>query len=114
MPLHMVARREQHENLMGKILLTKNYNNKHVNELLTQPPLTTITMKELISAMESLKFTVEIAKGSHYKFRFPPCPDLLPLIVPKPHGGKNTVKRVYIKIIQNQIIEILERKKNLL
>ena len=99
---------------MGKILLTKNYNNKHVADLLTQPPLATITMKELISAMGTLGFTAEIAKGSHYKFRFPPCPDLLPLVVPKPHGGKNEVKRVYIKMIQNQIIEIIERKKNIL
>lgn len=99
---------------MGKICIYKKYNNKHVDDILVTPPLKTITMKELLSALNALGFVVKTINGSHYKIGFPQCPEVVIPIIPKPHGGKNEIKRDYIRKIQNAIIEINERKKNIL
>ena len=99
---------------MDPIQLNKSYNNKCVERLLVRPPLCTITMKELLSAMESLGFVVENVRGSHYKFSHPQCSEVTIPIIPKPHGGSNEVKRAYIRHIQDAIVEINERKNNIL
>jgi predicted RNA binding protein YcfA (HicA-like mRNA interferase family) len=99
---------------MGKLCLNKQYSNKYVDDILVQPPLKTIKMKELLSAMNALGFIVETINGSHYKFNFPQCTEVKIPIIPRPHGGKNEVNRIYIRKIQNAIIEINERKKNIL
>lgn len=99
---------------MNKIILNKQYNNKNVNKILIQPPLSTIKMKELLSAMNALGFEVENIVGSHYKFAHPLCPEVIIPPVPMPHGGKNEIKRGYIRNIQKAIIDINERKNNIL
>lgn len=99
---------------MNKIKLYKEYNNKNIEKILIQPPLSTIKMKELLSALSALGFEVENIAGSHYKFFHPLCPEVIIPIVPRPHGGKNEIKRGYIRSIQNAINEINERKNNIL
>lgn len=99
---------------MDSLQLNKIYNNKNIEKILIRPPLSTIKMKELLSAMSALGFNVENIVGSHYKFSHPLCPEVIIPAIPRPHGGKNEVKRGYIRIIQNAIIEINERKNNIL
>lgn len=91
--------------------VNNNYNNDNVEKVLTKPPLKTIKMDELLSAMNAMGFAVKSIKGSHYKFFHPSCTEVVIPIVPKPHGGKNEVKQGYIKNIQDKIIEINQRGK---
>lgn len=96
---------------MDPIQLKIPYNNKSVDKLLVRPPLCTITMKELLSAMGSLGFIVENVRGSHYKFSHPLYPEVVIPIVPNPHGGSNEVKRGYIRNIQDVIIKIFGKEE---
>lgn len=97
---------------MNSIVVSKKYNNKCVDKLLTVPPLCTITMNDLLSALKTMGFIVESINGSHYKFSHPACPEVVIPVVPKPHGGKKEVKRGYIRNIQESIIEINDRREN--
>lgn len=99
---------------MDFLKLNKDYNNKCVDKIIIRPPLSTIKMKELLSAMSALGFNVENIVGSHYKFSHPLCPEVNIPVIPRPHGGRNEVKRGYIRTIQNAIMEINERKNNIL
>lgn len=91
------------------IIVNKSYNNDNVDKVLTKPPLKTIKMDELLSAMNAMGFVVKSIRGSHYKFSHPLCTDVIIPIVPKPHGGRNEVKQGYIKNIQDKILEINQK-----
>lgn len=99
---------------MNNVVLYKEYNNKNIDKILIRPPLSTIKMKELLSAMEALGFVVENVVGSHYKFSHPLCPEVHIPNIPRPHGGKNEIRRGYIRHIQEAIDEINERKDHIL
>lgn len=85
--------------------------NKSLLKLREKPPRKDITFDELKSGLESYGFVVDRINGSHYVFKYPPDSRVPSLVVPKPHGGSNSVKRVYIKELLDRIEEI-ENGKN--
>ena len=85
--------------------------NKNFDKLNEKPPRKDITFDELKSGLESYGFVVARINGSHCIFKYPLDSRINNLVIPKPHGGSNTVNRVYIKELQDRIEEIENGKK---